>query len=971
MSFNQWLAYGFAISLFIIARYCENKGFFVRYLDLSPVKWHWQVLYDIKLIDILWLSLIYPLSAIGKLILRNKKNWIYSRYVKIYDSISEKYRDFIQKETPQNENAFFEEDIALKDSKEKNKSSDDDELKLKGIEKENVLTDDESPQYKELTDVLVPKLVKQKFVKAFSIGIIGPYGIGKSSLVNHLREEFKDKLKTKRFEIVEFLPAYSHKPEQISTDFFTLLASKLKKYHGSLNQSMLSYAAKLIELGVNGKKDVQGLLKPTDWFTENKSASQAYLELKEIFTQIDIKTIVIIDDVDRLGKDEILEVLRIIRNTANFPNTIFLVAYDKDYVVDTIKKDIMYLDKYFQYELFVPPHRKEDLLRSFSEMVLDHEMGLDDEQLEKLKEVINVETLNKTLLDRFVFNYRDVKVLTNSYCASIRLLKEDVDYGDLLHFTIMNRYFPKQVRCIYNNSEELFDPMNSTKKKLEFKKRDFLKKPITVDSFIADLKIKDDTQRKLFKRLFLLLFAIKDDTKEEECPEPLTVYEKSLGYTESTYKSLRTSDLKLSIRNVERTYIYFENFLRDDDISNINFGDKIGKDDFKAYIAEFLSPLSGLKRKGIEKKIENQLKDIDKSINSEAKIENVIWACHEVRGAYLESNLVEVLSTNIIVNYPNALADIFGGDNDVFAAFFKKNLWDNPHISLAYKIVAILELSVKVEYCISNLPSRYEGKPVYFGSNKEQIKKILISTINEFIKENGFEIQMLKVLAAVLDSSLDVTDSDIGFSKYLYDNPNKLIEYLEAVEYNYKEDFKFSSAIFKVFTNKDKFEKECFGIEGSKELKIIIREFHHLLKLHDIRKDVANLSEFTPFHFNRMKEDVKRNKVFQSVYVNCKSKEGMPHCTFMDMQEAISTFKLTDYIFVIEGQHSYLNLMEKGLPNYNTSNILDYLKANKDDFEILSIQTPEQINPSIIPYSNYNKMIEELKVEGIKVEPVI
>jgi predicted KAP-like P-loop ATPase len=274
---------------------------------------------------------------------------------------------------------------------------------------------------------------------------------------------------------------------------------------------MLAYAAKLIELGVNGKKDIQGLLKPTDWFTENKSASQAYNELKKIIEKIDIKTIVIIDDVDRLGKDEIFEVLRIIRNTANFPNTIFIVAYDKDYGIKMIDQDLMYLDKYFQYELFVPPHRGEDLLKAFSEMVLHNEMGLGAEQLEKLKEVIKVETLNKTLLDRFVLNYRDVKVLTNIYCATIRLLKEEVDYGDLLHFTLMNRYFPKQVRYIYNNSDELFDPINSTKKKLEFKKRDFLKKPITVDSFIADLNIEEDSQKKLFKRLFIVLFGIKDD----------------------------------------------------------------------------------------------------------------------------------------------------------------------------------------------------------------------------------------------------------------------------------------------------------------------------------------------------------------------------------------------------------------------------------------------------------------------------
>jgi hypothetical protein len=959
--------------LFIFARYGEDWSFLKMKSDEKIVKWHWQALIsDVKLIDILWLSLLYPLSAIGKLILRNKKNWIYSRYVKIYDSISEKYKgcvEYFKKETPPYEKGFFEEDVPLKDTKEKSNGSDDDddEPKFKDTEKENAPTDDESQQYKELTDVLVPKLVDQKFQKAFSIGIIGPYGNGKSSFVNHLRDEFENQLSSKRFEVIEFLPAYSHKPEQIITDFFTVLASKLKKYHGSLNQSMLAYAAKLIELGVNGKKDIQGLLKPTDWFTENKSASQAYNELKKIIEKIDIKTIVIIDDVDRLGKDEIFEVLRIIRNTANFPNTIFIVAYDKDYVIKMIDQDLMYLDKYFQYELFVPPHRGEDLLKAFSEMVLHNEMGLGAEQLEKLKEVIKVETLNKTLLDRFVLNYRDVKVLTNIYCATIRLLKEEVDYGDLLHFTLMNRYFPKQVRYIYNNSDELFDPINSTKKKLEFKKRDFLKKPITVDSFIADLNIEEDSQKKLFKRLFIVLFGIKDDTKEEKCPEPLTEYEKLLGYTESAVKSLRTSDLELSIRNVERTYIYFEIFLRDDDISNINFGDKIGTDDFKAYIAEFLSPLSGLKRKGIEKEIENKLKDIDKSISSEIKIDNVIWACHKVRGAYLESNLIDVLGTNMIVNYPNALADIFGGDNDVFAAFFKKNLWDKDEIDLPYKIVAILELSKDVEAISSNDVPRYEGKPVYFGSSKVQIKKILISKLEEFIQADRIiNIHYLNLIAKVLDSPLDVTDSEIGFSKYLYDNKDRLFDYLRAVEYNYKEGFDFSAAIFKVFTDINKFETECFGLD---EHRILIREFHHLLELHDIRKGVVNLSEFIPFYFSANKGH-NTNGQYQSIYL--KKEPRLEEWNSPEGANPSKTFVVcagVDSIDIIEGKLSYQTLMSRFTPTAKQTNLAEFLKSS-DDVEIISIQTPEQVNPSIIPNSKFNKMIAEEKAKSNQAELV-
>ncbi|RKE04828.1 KAP family P-loop NTPase fold protein [Marinifilum flexuosum] len=942
-SYNQWFAFGFVMGLLFFARFGDDWSFLKIEAGNGIVKWYWQpLIYNIKLIDILWLSLLYPLLLIVKRVFPKLYGRLYSRYVKIYDSISEKYPDFSKKETPQNENAFFEEDIALKDSDEQKFS-----------------TDYESPQYKKLTDVLVPKLENQKFKKAFSIGIIGPYGNGKSSLVNYLKDEFLDKLKYQRVEIIEFLPAYSHNPEQITTDFFTLLASKLKKYHGRLNQSMLTYAAKLLEVRFNGTKDIQGLLKPGNWFSENKSAIQAYQELEKIFTQIDIKTIVIIDDVDRLGKEEILQVLKIIRNTANFPNTIFIVAYDKDYVIKTIEQDLLYLDKYFQYELFVPPHRREELIQVFSELVLNKETGIESSRLEK---VINLEILNKTLLDKFVFNYRDVKVLTNIYCTNLNLLTEEVDYIDLLHFTLLNRNFPKQVRYIYNNLDEIFKLDTRDKELTRFIEIKIEKAfdEENKDNLFKKLEIESDLSKKQFETLFRFLFEDKGDTHKS--PRIEGDYESGYAtdFENAKNKATYSPNKEFTIRNYERFFLYFELLLRGDNISNKDFLDKIETDDFEKYISDILSPLPDLKNKILQKKIEQKLKNY-KKIDNKTKIKNAIWACHKVRGAYLESNLIDVLATKLIVNYPNALADIFGGDNDAFAAFFKKNLWDNPEIDLPYKIVEIIKLS--------DISSNDEGKPLYFGSSKEQIKEILISKTKEFIKEFGINIQVLRILAAVLDSSLNVTDGDIEFSDYLYTNQDQLFEYLKIVEKFYHEGFEFSSAIFKVFTPKD-FKDKCFGTEGSSELKILIREFHHLLELHDLRKDNKRINSFTPFYFSKYKNADSSNSENQSVYVDCK-KGGLIGIVSTEIGSVdIAPKKITDTIYLLEGKLSYLDLIEKLMPNFNHSNIVNYLEANKDNFEILSIQTNKKLDQSIISCSKYNKMIADLKEKTMSVEPV-
>lgn len=956
MSFNQWLAFGFIMALFIFARYGEDWSFLKIEAGNEIVKWHWQpFIYDIKLIDILWLSLLYPLSVIFKSVFSKTYNRVYLWVAKIYGYISEKYKGclaYFKKEAPQNDNAFFEEDVPLKDSDEKKTRSDIEGHKLKDSEEENAISDEESEQYKKLTDVLVPKLVNQRFKKAFSIGIIGPYGNGKSSFVNHLRDEFEDQLKPKRFEVIEFSPAHSHKPEQIITDFFTVLASRLKQYHGSLNQSMLAYAAKLLEVGFNGTKNFQGLLKPADWFSENKSASQAYLDLKEIFTQIDIKTVVIIDDVDRLGKDEIFEVLRIIRNTANFPNTIFIVAYDKDYVVKMIGQDLMYLDKYFQYELFVPPHRSEDLLKSFSEMVLskdfrsEEQKKIHDDHYEALTNAMKSSVLSNTLLNRFVFNYRDVKTLVNTYSMNLSLLFGEVNYIDLLHFTLLNRNFPKQVRYIYDNPTKILkEKTNGTggvvgSKEHSISESEGKGKVITIGDLLAIPvmdEIKND-KKDLFKELFELLFKINGNPT---------------GLLNNDF------NLKYSITNTEKTHFYFEVLVRKDEISNVQFSLKFASspESFKLYINKLISDQEGDRKKTkMKKDIQEKLEWFEKDFDSIEKIENAIWVCYKVDSSKDRNLLVHVLLT-LTFNYDMVKKTVPNNLPEQFTKCFKENLWDNKGINIEYKIYTILSLYSQVSSTGNRKVSMDDM--LYWGSSHSEIREILISKTIEYFKQVDFNFgSKLTCISNVLDSELGVSDADIGFSDYLYSNEGRLFDYLKVVGSDYN-IFKFSSAIFKVFTHKE-FKEKC--VDKFPEEKLI-REFHHLLELHDLRKDNEYLSRFTPFYFNVMKGSPAKDTDYQTVYVKVNGQQGVKDVIDGDHPDnQIEVYNVKDSISIIEGKHSYFTLIEKRMPDFNYTNIVDYLKANKDKFEILSIQTPVYIDKSIIPFSKYNKMIEKMKV---------
>lgn len=466
---------------------------------------------------------------------------------------------------------------------------------------------------------------------------------------------------------------------------------------------MLSYASKLLEVTLNGTKNIQGLFKSDNWLFSNKPAAIVFEELKEIFKSFKFQTVIVIDDVDRLGKEELFEVLRIIRNTANFPNTVFIVACDKDYVAKTIGQDSAYLDKYFQYDVTLPPHRSFDLINEFTEIVIKKCGYIKD-----IDNAINIRVLQATLLDKFVFNYRDVKVLANMFCINIGLLsskeESEVDFIDLLHFTLMNKYFPIQVRYLYNHFFEIFEAGSTDRsskgiaeiRTIRFKQKDIYDKPFDIDVLMKQLNISDTNKKFLFRGLFVLLFDLNWNAealpipfnKEESVLYPLKEYKTKM--IESGYRLRK----EYSIRNIERSHIYFEILLQNDDVSNIEFSLKVGTDEFSDYIDSLLKDSAGEDLEKIKKRIRNKFLELSILFDSKIKITNTISECYKVRSSRDKNFLVDVLFY-LVYSYKDVLVKVFDNSESDYIQFFNVCLWNNTRINIDFKIDTVLSLHDK------------------------------------------------------------------------------------------------------------------------------------------------------------------------------------------------------------------------------------------------------------------------------------
>ena len=192
--------------------------------------------------------------------------------------------------------------------------------------------------------------------ESFSVGISGEWGTGKTTFLNVVAGALEKFLPEKVATLVWFKPWDSSSPRQIVTDFFNQLVEKIGPQYSVVRKPMLKYAELLKAFDAK---------KPIVYFADvyDKHRERSIDSLKSVISGY-LKSYgkiipVLIDDMDRLSGDEIAEVLRLIRNTADFPNIVYITAYDKGYVEAQLqKKGIpnpgIYIEKFFSIEFALP-----------------------------------------------------------------------------------------------------------------------------------------------------------------------------------------------------------------------------------------------------------------------------------------------------------------------------------------------------------------------------------------------------------------------------------------------------------------------------------------------------------------------------------------------------------------------------------------------------------------------------------------
>lgn len=345
------------------------------------------------------------------------------------------------------------------------------------------LTDHDELNRKDFAEFVTKHIVNTKSDRSFAVGINAKWGDGKTSfqflISSYLKRDDPASI------IISFNPWKSSDEKKIIYDFFELFSDELKVYSFRLGTKIFKYGQKLLETNPSWWTSIF-----TVWLLNNRNQNAQFDEIDHLLKEVDRKIIVFIDDLDRLSTREIMEVVKLIRNSANFRNTFFIVGYDQSYLHEALRKHSEYgsenfLEKIFQIQF--------DLSQVDKVIIKDKLFSYLADSLPVFKDEIQAIIYPKTTasdafisyfkgvppsddyLVKIITNLRDVKRFVNSFSLSMKQVGTEVIVGEYFLLSLIKFRFPKLIDAIKHDKpkyiEETIDPFQHQKLREEaFKK---------------------------------------------------------------------------------------------------------------------------------------------------------------------------------------------------------------------------------------------------------------------------------------------------------------------------------------------------------------------------------------------------------------------------------------------------------------------------------------------------------------------
>ena len=300
------------------------------------------------------------------------------------------------------------------------------------------------------------------------IGLYGKWGTGKTSVINMAISEL-DSLSSDEENkpiTMRFAPwNYSDKDNLISIFFRNLkdtieyqdneelkrkVGKALSDYSGAFDALALipfvgSGAAAILKTiaHAQGENLMQGA-----------SLDKTRGELEKALREANKKIIIVIDDIDRLTNSQIRDIFQLVKQVADFPNIIYILAMDRDVVRSALSEvhnidGNEYLEKIIQIPFELPELHRAKLHEIFFAKL--------DQIIQDLPGVVWDQQywtfVFRNCVEPYIITLRDINRVINTFQFKYGMLYQETSFEDMVGITTIEVLEPELYKWISNNKE--------------------------------------------------------------------------------------------------------------------------------------------------------------------------------------------------------------------------------------------------------------------------------------------------------------------------------------------------------------------------------------------------------------------------------------------------------------------------------------------------------------------------------------
>lgn len=300
--------------------------------------------------------------------------------------------------------------------------------------------------------MLATSITKMSPREGFVMALYGSWGSGKTTVLNFVEHYLNEESEATKPIIIKFAPWWFSGQQDLTQRYFDQLAGHLKEDNrvSSATLDRLSeFADAISEFPIDipvltkvlrsGGKILRALKN-----ARQKDLTKLRAQLEDALRKLARKIVVVVDDIDRLTADEIRQMFGVVKAVASFPNTIYLLAFDREVVVKALepmqdlRKGKEYLEKIVQVGWDLPEPEDYMLPTMLWRFVNLAAEGTPDDLLDQ-NDLLNMFALVRGLLK----TPRDCERIGNALLTTYPSVKGEVNFTDFMAMQVLSVCVPR------------------------------------------------------------------------------------------------------------------------------------------------------------------------------------------------------------------------------------------------------------------------------------------------------------------------------------------------------------------------------------------------------------------------------------------------------------------------------------------------------------------------------------------------